>query len=61
MSSSNRSDSKYDFEPYDGTPGTAWDDFEERYMNFASGGDSRGYSIADYILGMDVSLYLGFA
>ena len=43
----------YDFEPYDCTPGDAFDAFEERYLNAATTTDDRGYSLADHILGND--------
>ena len=36
----------YDFTPYDGTPGQAWDDFKKRLFDYASGRvDDRGYSV----------------
>ena len=44
----------HDFEPYDCTPGEAWDSFDERFMNWAAGiVDDRGSSVADYILDID--------
>ena len=46
-------DIKYDFEPYDCTPGDAFDAFEERYLNNATATDDRGYSLADHVLGID--------
>ena len=46
-------DVKYDFEPYDCTPGDAYDAFEERYLNHATATDDRGYSLADHVLGID--------
>ena len=39
---------KYLTQPHDGTPGTPWDDFEERIVSVASGKtDDRGWSLAD--------------
>ena len=44
----------HDFEPYDCTPGEAWESFDERFMNWAAGiVDDRGSSVADYILDID--------
>ena len=45
---------KYDIEPYDGTPGEKWEQFDERLLILLSGeADDRGWSLADYILGQD--------
>ena len=45
---------KYDCTPHDGTPGKAWDDFEERLLDVAAGKtDDRGYSLADALNGTD--------
>ena len=45
---------RYDFEPYDGTPGEAWEFFDERLQNHLAGEtDDRGWSLADYLLGVD--------
>ena len=41
-------DVKYDFTPYDGTPGDMYDKFEERLMNAATRADERGWSLADH-------------
>ena len=47
-------DVKYLTQPHDGTPGTPWDDFEERILGVASGKtDDRGWSIADTLNGVD--------
>ena len=46
-------DIKYDFTPYDGTPGKAWDDFEDRLLKAASRTDDRGWSLADHITRVD--------
>ena len=44
----------HDFEPYDCTPGEAWEAFDERFVNFAASiVDDRGFSVADYILDID--------
>ena len=41
-------DIKYLTQPHDGTPGTSWDDFEERILSVAAGNtDDRGWSLAD--------------
>ena len=41
-------DIKYDFLPFDGTPGLPYDDFEERLLNAAASKvDDRGWSLAD--------------
>ena len=49
-----RPETRHDFDPYDGEPGKAWDDFDERLLNFTSGKtDDRGYSIADTLLEQD--------
>ena len=40
-------DIKYLAQPHDGTPGTSWDDFEERILSVAAGKtDDRGWSLA---------------
>ena len=47
-------DIKYDFLPFDGTPGQPYDDFEERLLNSAAGRvDERGWSLADPLSGID--------
>ena len=47
-------DIKYKFQPHDGTPGLAYDDFEKRLINCAAGEtDDRGYSLADTFLLVD--------
>ena len=46
-------DVKYDFTPYDGTPGDMYDKFEERLMNGATRADDRGWSLADHYGGVD--------
>ena len=52
--SMSRPETRHDFDPYDGEPGKAWDDFDERLLNFTSGKtDDRGYSIADTLLEQD--------
>ena len=35
---------KYDFEPWDGVPGTAFDSYDTRLMNYGSKSDDRGWS-----------------
>ena len=45
---------KYLTQPHDGTPGTPWDDFEERILGVASGKtDERGWSLADTLNDVD--------
>ena len=45
---------KYLTQPHDGTPGTPWDDFEERILSVAAGKtDDRGWSLADTLNGVD--------
>ena len=47
-------DNKYDFLPYDCTPGEAFESFNERLLNSAAGQvDDRANSIADYLLDED--------
>ena len=47
-------DIKYLTQPHDGTPGTSWDDFEERILSVAAGKtDDRGWSLADVFNGVD--------
>ena len=45
---------KYLTQPHYGTPGTPWDDFEERILGVASGKtDERGWSLADTLNDVD--------
>ena len=44
---------KYDFEPWDGTPGDAYDKFETRLLNASTKSDDRGWSLADTFQGND--------
>ena len=47
-------DIKYLTQPHDGTPGTSWDDFEERILSVAAGKtDDRGWSLADVFNAVD--------
>ena len=48
-----KSEFKYEFEPWDGTPGDSYDKFEVRLLNNASKTDDRGWSLADHMLGTD--------
>ena len=53
-------DIKYDCQPYDGTPGKPFDDFEERLLNVAAGrADERGWSLADALTRLDEGGALG--
>ena len=43
-----------EYTPYDCTPGTAYDKFQEDLLNVAAGKtDDRGWSLADHLLGTD--------
>ena len=50
---------KYDCQPHDGTPGQAWDDFEERLLDVAAGRVDKqtGWSLADCFRGDDPGGY----
>ena len=51
---SSREKQDYEFTPYDGTPGKAWDDFLVRLRNHAAGDvDDRGWSVADHLADTD--------
>ena len=43
----------YLFEPWDGTPGDAYDKWERRLKNFSTKSDDRGWSYADHFEGND--------
>ena len=54
MPSQTTDDNKYDFLPYDCTPGEAFESFNERLLKSAAGQvDDRANSIADYLLDED--------
>ena len=53
MAPDSSTDVKYDFTPYDGTPGVLFEKFEQNLFNSASEGDKRGYSLADHLLDVD--------
>ena len=44
---------KYDFEPWDGTPGDSYDKYEKRLLNYGSKTDDRGWSLSDHLMGVD--------
>ena len=44
---------KFDFDPWDGTPGEAYDKYEQRLLNHGSRSDDRGWSLSDHLLGND--------
>ena len=46
-------DVKFDFVPWDGTPGDPYDSFQIRLMNNASKCDDRGWSLADTLADVD--------
>ena len=45
---------KFDFTPYDCTPGDTWEKFDQDLLIHCSGEtDDRGWSLADYLLAQD--------
>ena len=45
---------RFDFSPYDCTPGDGWETFDQQLQDFCSGEvDDRGWSLADHFLGVD--------
>ena len=48
-----RDTKEFDFEPWDGTPGDAWEKFEARLYNNTTRSDDRGWSLADHLRGAD--------
>ena len=52
-------DVKYDFTPYDCTPGDPWDVFSADLLRHGTKTDDRGYSLADHLLGTDEGGPLG--
>ena len=53
MASSSNNEPKFDIEPWDGTPGDAYDKFEIRLLNAGSRSDDRGWSLSDHLNGID--------
>ena len=53
MGSSGGVDIKFDFTPYDGTPGEKFEKFEQDLMNAGAKADDRGFSYSDHFLGID--------
>ena len=51
---------KYDFAPWDGTPGDAYDNYEVRLLNAGSRADDRGWSLSDHLNGVDEARPAGF-
>ena len=43
----------FDFDPWDGTPGAAWEKFEARLWDGTTKTDNRGWSLADHLKGQD--------
>ena len=43
----------FDFDPWDGTPGDAWEKFEARLWNGTTKTDDRGWSLVDHLKGQD--------
>ena len=56
MSSSSHVDIKYDFPPFNGTPGETYDKWERALLNNGARSDDRGYSISDHLTGVDEEL-----
>ena len=46
-------DVKYDFVPFNGTPGETYDKWERALLNAGARADDRGYSISDHLTGVD--------
>ena len=47
MGDKGKDEVRYDFAPWDGTPGPLYDKFDTALMNCASRSDDRGWSFAD--------------
>ena len=45
-------DVKYDFVPFNGTPGETYDKWERALLNAGAKADDRGYSISDHLTGV---------
>ena len=46
-------DIKFDFVPFNGTPGETYDKWERALLNAGARADERGYSISDHLTGVD--------
>ena len=46
-------DIKFDFVPFNGTPGETYDKWERALLNAGAKADDRGYSISDHFTGVD--------
>ena len=53
MGDRSKDEVRYDFTPWDGTPGPVYDIFDTALMNCASRSDDRGWSFADHLMGID--------
>jgi hypothetical protein len=54
MGTPSSSEIRYEFTPWDGTPGKAFDDdWETAILNAGSRSDDRGWSLSDHLLGQD--------
>ena len=53
MGDRSKDEVRYDFPPWDGTPGPLYDKFDTALMNCASRSDDRGWSYADHFMGID--------
>ena len=50
MGDKSKDEVRYDFTPWDGTPGPLYDTFDTALMNCASRSDDRGWSYADHFI-----------
>jgi len=50
MGTPSSSEIRYEFTPWDGTPGKPFDDYETALLNAGSRSDDRGWSLSDHLL-----------
>ena len=55
MGTPSSSEIRYEFTPWDGTPGKPFDDYETSLLNAGSRSDDRGWLLSDHLLGQDES------
>ena len=53
MGTPSSSEIRYEFTPWNGTPGKPFDDWETALLNAGSRSDDRGWSLSDHLLGQD--------
>jgi len=53
MGTPSSSEIRYEFTPWDGTPGKPFDDYETSLLNAGSRSDDRGWTLSDHLLGQD--------